>query len=204
MKTQLIRFIALIFAPLAALVWTSCSTPPPPAPVRDSSTNYVEGIPGGVTVDTYEVTTAVSAIDHEKRTATLLTSDGTEIPYKAGPNVPNFDQVRVGDHVKTTVAEQVVVFVREKSGRRNNDGQANLVALNPKGEKPGVVTAGTVEVTTRVKAVDLEHHKATLLFPDGTTKVISVRPDVKLSPSDVGREVVIQATRAVAVRVEKP
>src|SRR4051794_40599168 len=85
MKTPPVKFIALIFAPVAALVCASCSTAPPPVPVRDSANNYIEGIPGGVTVDTYEVTTAVSAIDHEKRTATLLTSDGTEIPYKAGP-----------------------------------------------------------------------------------------------------------------------
>jgi hypothetical protein len=204
MKSKQIKMLAFVSAPVAALICASCSTSPPPAPVRDTATTQIAGIPGGISVDTYEVTTAVSAIDHQKRTATLLTSDGTEIPYTAGPEVVNFDQVKVGDHVKATVTEHVVVFVRAKGSRRNNDGEANLIALSPKGEKPSLVMAGTAEVTTRVKSVDLEHHKATLLFPDGTTKTYAVRPDVKLSPADVGREVVIQATRSVAVRVEKP
>jgi hypothetical protein len=64
--------------------------------------------------------------------------------------------------------------------------------------------ADTAEVTTRVKSVDLKQHKATLEFPDGSTKTVAVRPNAKLSATDVGREVVIQVTQAVAVRVEKP
>jgi hypothetical protein len=64
--------------------------------------------------------------------------------------------------------------------------------------------ADTAEVTTRVKSVDLKQHKATLEFPDGSAKTVAVRPNVKLSATDVGREVVIQVTQAVAVRVEKP
>ena len=63
--------------------------------------------------------------------------------------------------------------------------------------------AHTVEVTTRVKSVNLKKHEATLEFPNGKTKTFLVRPDVKLSATDVGREVVIRATEGVAVRVEK-
>ena len=64
--------------------------------------------------------------------------------------------------------------------------------------------ADTVEVTARVKSVDLARHKATLEFPDGSTRTVSVRPDVKLSSTDVGREIVFRTTEALALKVEKP
>lgn len=195
------KLIALAIVPVAALTLTSCSTKP--TGESRGVAAYQEGVPGGVIVDTFQITATVTAVDHAKRKATLVTPDGKKTEYKAGPEVINFDQVRVGDQLKVTVAEQLVVYVREK-GEARTDGQAGLIALAPKGTKPGVLMADTVEVTTRVKSVDLKKHKATLQFPDGSTKTVAVRPDVKLSASDVGREVVIQATEAIAVLVEKP
>ena len=201
MKTIQTKLIALALIPSAIFLFTSCSTEP--SGEGRTVAAYQEGVPGGVIVDTYQITATVTAVDHAKRQATLVTPDGKKTQYKAGPEVINFDQVRVGDQVKATVAEQLVVYVREK-GEARSDGQAGLIALAPKGAKPGVLMADTVEVTTRVKSVDLKNRKATLEFPDGSTKTVSVRPDVKLSTTDVGREVVIQATEAIAVLVEKP
>ena len=142
-------------------------------------------------------------MDHSKRTYTLVTPDGRKTQYKAGPEVTNFDQVRKGDQVKATVTEQLVVRAREK-GETRSDGETGFIALSPQGGKPGVVMADTVEVTARVKSVDVEKRKATLEFPDGTTRTVTVRPDVKLASSDVGREIVFRATESVAVKVEKP
>ena len=56
-----------------------------------------------------------------------------------------------------------------------------LVALAPKGAKPGGIMAATTQVTAKVTAIDVEHHKATLQFEDGTTRTVAVRPDVDLA-----------------------
>lgn len=196
--------MAPALAAAALLVCASCSTTPPPPPEHSTTRAYGEGVPGGVTVDTFEVTARITAVDRARREATLLTADGKHTLYKAGPEVRNFDQVQVGDQVKATVTEELVVYVREQSGRRNSDGQAGIVVLATRGVKPGSFAAETFEVTTRVRAVDLTNHKVTLEYPDGSIKTFAVRPDVKLSPTDVGREVVIQATHSVVIRVEKP
>ncbi len=45
---------------------------------------------------------------------------------------------------------------------------------------------------------------ATLQFPDGKAKNFVVRPDVDLTKVKLGEEVVIRATEALAVVVEKP
>ena len=171
---------------------------------RSSTTDYKQGVPGGVTLDTYQITSTVVDVDHAKRQYTLMTPDGRKTRYTAGPEVINFDQVREGDKVRATVTEQLLVSVREKGQPRTQDQTATQVTVAPKGAKPEVVMVDTAEVTARVKSVDLKHHKATLEFPDGRTRTVSVRPDVKLSDADVGREVVFQATEAIAVKVEKP
>ena len=99
-------------------------------------------------------------MDHEKRHLTLLTSDGEEMSYLAGPEVANFNQIEVGDHVKATVTQQLIVYAREKGSSSNNDGSSSMVALAPKGQKPGVVMAHTVEVTTRVKICGSEETRS--------------------------------------------
>lgn len=202
MKNKTYQLVLPVFLPAVVLSLASCSSTPEPSGEETSITAYQMGVPGGVTVDTLQITASVTAVNHEQRTATLVTPDGKKTEFKAGSEVLNFDQVRVGDQVTATITEQLIVYVREK-GEAGRDGQAGLIALAPKGAKPGALMAETVEITTRVKAVDLKNHKATLEFPDGRTKAFAVRPDVKLSASDVGREVVIQITQAVAVRVEK-
>ena len=79
-----------------------------------------------------------------------------------------------------------------------------MVALAPKGAKPGGIMAETTQVTAKVTAIDTEHRQATLQFDDGTTQTVAVRPDVDLSKRKVGDKVVIRTTEALAITVEKP
>jgi hypothetical protein len=162
-----------------------------------------KGMPGGSVVETYKVTATVTAVDAATRKVTLVTPDGKQNTVTAGPDVVNFSQIQVGDQVKATVAEQLVVFVR-KLGEPSNDGAAAAIALAPVGAKPGVLMANTVEVTAKVEALDLAHRKATLRFPDGTSKTLSVRKDVDMTKGKIGDDVVFRTTEALAITVEKP
>jgi phage baseplate assembly protein gpV len=149
------------------------------------------------------MTATVTDIDAAKRKVTLVTSDGEKTTVKCGPEVINFDQIRVGDQLKATVTEELAVAMAAE-GAPPSDGGAAVVALAPKGAKPGGIVANTVQVTAKVTAIDLKHHKATLQFPDGTSKTVAVRPDVDLTQRKVGEEVVIRTTEAVALSVQKP
>ncbi len=209
MKTNTSKLVVLSLVPAAVLVCTSCSSTDSAAEggtaaTASRETSTQKGVPGGVVIDTYQITAKVAEVDHAKRTYTLETPDGRKTPYKAGPEVINFDQVRVGDRVRATVTDSLVIRVRDKGEVATSaDGETGVIAVTPKGSKPGVLMADTIEVTTRVKSVDPANHKATLEYPDGGTRTVSVRPDVKLSAADVGREVVIRSTEAVAIKVEK-
>ena len=207
MKTIITRKLAaggLMLVMVMVMVLTSCSSTPPYAQVHESSTVVTQnGVPGGVAVETYKSSATVTAIDPAMRSVTVVSPNGATATFKAGPEVINFDQIHVGDQIRATLTKQLVVFLRtpdEPAG----DGGAAAIALAPKGTKPGVVMADTVEVTAKVEAVNLKRHEATLLFPDGTSKTVPVRPDVDLTKAKLGEEVVIRTTQSVALLVEKP
>lgn len=162
-----------------------------------------KGVPGGVAVETYKSSATVTAIDPDTRSVTVVSPNGAKATFKCGPEVVNFNQIHVGDQIKATLTKKLVVFLR-KSGEPAVDSGASMVALAPIGAKPGVVMADTVEVTTKVESVDLKHHEATLLFPDGSAKTVQVRPDVDLTQAKLGEKVVIRTTQSVALLVEKP
>ena len=125
---------------------------------------------------------------------------GIKTTVKVGPEAINFDQIQVGDRLKITAAEELVVYCGRTKARRPADGGAQLVALAPKGAKPGGMMVETTQVTAKVTAIDLEHRKATLEFEDGTTRTVAVRPDVDLSKRKVGDKVVIRTDRSAGHR----
>ena len=201
MKPNTLKLTTLALLPAALLTFTSCSSTPKIEPTTTAV--YQQGVPGGIIVETYKNTATVTAIDAANRKVTLVTPDGRKETFKAGPEVVNFDQIRIGDQVKATLTEQLAVYMA-KDNPPASEGEAALVALAPKGAKPGGLMANTVQVIAKVTAIDLKHHKATLKLPDGTTKTVAVRKDVDLTQRQVGEEVVIRCTEAIAIAVEKP
>lgn len=161
------------------------------------------GVPGGTVVQTFELTAKVVAIDAAARKLTLLSPDGIKQTVKVGPDAINFDQIHVGDQLAVTVAEELVVYVVGE-GEARNDSAAQLVALAPKGAKPGGIMVATAQVTAKVTAIDAQNQKATLQFEDGTTRAVAVRQDVDLTKRKVGDKVVIRTTETLALAVRKP
>lgn len=205
MKTNVLKWSLFSLAPAAMLALVSCSSnsSSSSAGLLSSSGAYQPGVPGGVMVDTYKMNATVTRIDADKRKVTLLTRDGKETTVKCGPEVINFDQIRVGDQLKVRVTQELAVAMATP-GAPPNDGGADMVALAPKGAKPGGMMASTVQVTAKVTAIDLKHHKATIQLPDGSSKSFDVRPDVDLTQRKVGEEVVLRFTEALAISVQKP
>lgn len=201
MKTKTLKWVGATLGSAVMLSLTSCSSTPKVEP--NTTAVYQPGVPGGIYVQTYKNTATVTAIDAANRKVTLVTPDGRKETFKAGPEVVNFDQIRVGDQVKATLTEQLAVYMA-KGNPPASEGAAAVVTSAPEGAKPGALMANTVQLIAKVKAIDLKHHKATLELSDGTTKTFAVRKDVDLTQRQVGEEVVIRATEAVAIAVEKP
>ena len=198
------RCVAGLALALFPLALTSCSSTPKTAEVHQTTVVLTQpGVPGGTTVDTYESSAIVTAIDAGTRLVTVVSSNGATATFECGTNIINFDQIHVGDQIRAKLTKEVVVSLGS-ADEPAMDGVAGAVALPVKGAKPGIALADMVQVTAIVKAIDFERHEATLLFPDGTTKTVKVRPDVDLTKAKLGQQVVIRTTRSVAFLVEKP
>jgi hypothetical protein len=161
---------------------------------------FVEGTAGGVFVQTREITAKVAAIDTANRKVTLISEDGIKQVVKVGSEAINFDQIRVGDQLKATVTEELVV----QMGRKDEVfGGAAIVALAPKGAKPGGFIADALQVTGTVTTIDMAKRTATLKFEDGTTKTFPVRSDVDLGKLQVGDKVMFRVTEMIAISIGK-
>jgi len=169
----------------------------------ETTSGFVQGFPGGTFVQTRELVATVTAVDKGARKVTLLSADGIRETVRVRPEVANFNQVQIGDRLKIVATEELVVNMVEP-GDSANTGSAGLVALAPKGAKPGGVLAETTWLTATVTGVDARSHTATLKFEDGSTRTLRVRGDVDLNESRIGRKVVFSATEMVAISVEKP
>lgn len=198
------KLIALALVPVAMLVFISCTTThSTPFTKSNPNASYQEGVPGGVVVDTYELTAHVTAIDAEKRTVTVVDTHTNTTTFECGPEVANFDQIRVGDRLKAKLAAALVVAMAD-TNNPSLDGSSTTVLLAPKGAKPGAIMAETTQVTAKLTGVDTLRHQATLHFPDDTVRTYAVRPDVDLAHMQLGQDVVIRATMAMAIWVRTP
>ena len=157
--------------------------------------------PAAVEVVTAKTSATVESIDRATRTVTLKNIGGAVTTYKCGPEVRNFDQIKVGDHVKAELVESFAVFVG-KGAAAPSAKLVSATALAPKGSKPGVVMADTTQITAKVVSVDAAGHSVALSGPLGKTRSFSVDPTVDLSGVQVGDDVVVRYTEGLAITVE--
>ena len=162
-----------------------------------------EGVPGGVVTSEVEVRATVIAIDAEARHFVLQDGSGNQRKIQAPPEMVNFSQLAVGDKVLAKIVVETVSYLKPVGEASGESGGATVVAAPEVGQKPGMVVADQAELTALVESIDFDRRVATLRFPDGSTEIIGVRSDVELSEDQIGREVVIRTTMALAISVVK-
>lgn len=161
------------------------------------------GMPGGVITNVKTVEATVEGIDYQKRTVTLKGSKGNTVTLTVSKDVKNFDQIKKGDKVKGQYLEQVAVFVR-KASEPADAMEVSTVGVAPKGEKPGIVSVSTIEITANVQAIDQKKRTITLKGPEGNVVTYTVDKSVKrFTEVKKGDQVVLRVTEAYAINVTK-
>ena len=160
--------------------------------------------PGAIAVSVLKASATVEAVDAAKRTVTLKGQAGETRTLKCGPEVRNFDQIKVGDSVNLTFVDEVAAYVRKADAPPMAEEGA-MVALAPKGAKPGVMMAETVEVKAKIESVNTKKHTITFLNPDGSKKTVKVGKKAKeLKELQKGDDVVLRITQAMLIDVKAP
>jgi hypothetical protein len=123
----------------------------------------------------------VSSVDRSAGTIILRTARKAETStYKLGPKVSGLDDIRAGDVVRATVAEDLTIYVLR-------DGQLPDAR-------------GTVSVDARVLMVDPAYRLLTLQYPDGQKETFKVPLGTRLEQMEAGDSVVIRPLELLALR----
>ena len=138
-------------------------------------------IQGAIAVKSVKDAAIVSSVDRSAGTIALRTSRKAETAtYKLGPKVSGLDDIKAGDVVQATVAEELTIYVL-RDGLLSDAG-------------------GTVSVDARVLAVDPSYRLLKLQYPDGQNETLKVPLGTKLEQMGAGDSVVIRPVEALALR----
>jgi Cu/Ag efflux protein CusF len=150
-----------------------------------------------------QATATVQAIDLKKRKVTLKGENGEVFDVTVGKEVKNLPQVKVGDLVKVKYYESIGVEVM-KAGEAPKGASSMAVGARAKpGQMPSGLIGKQVTVTAKVEAIDKKTQEVTLKGPEGKTVKVHVKNPNNLKNVQVGDDVVITYTEAMAISVER-
>ena len=167
-----------------------------------SSGAVVDRQPGKVGMaQAVDVTATISALDAAKREITLKGPDGKEVTMVAGPEVKNYNQLKVGDKVDIQYVEALVLELKKGGGLPvARTDKEEMTGAKP-GEKPGVKGARQLTVVGDVIALDPATQTVTLKGPQRTAE-LKVRDPEQFKLISKGDQIQATYTEALAVAVK--
>lgn len=137
-------------------------------------------IQSAIQVESVEEAAVVAAIDRSAGTIVLRTHGMAETAkYRTGPKLADLTDIKAGDVVQVTVAEELAVYVLRD------------------GELPG---QGRMAADARVLAVDPSYRLLRLQYPNGRSETLKVPIGTRLEQMSAGDSVVIEPIEVLALR----
>lgn len=114
----------------------------------------------------------VLAVNKATRELTLERTDGSPVVVVAGPEVRNFDQIRVGDKVtaRYVVTLSARLLAPDEPNTKTSIGA--LAARAQPGQRPAGAIGADVAMTVVIKSVDVDKHLVIFTGPDGALDVV--------------------------------
>ena len=171
-----------------------------PAAVSAQTAAVVGGTaPGKAGVaEVVKLTATVTALDKATRDVTLKGPQGNELTLTAGPDVKNFDQIKVGDQVNVEFIQTLTLELKKGGGLVvARTEQKGAVAAKP-GEKPAAAAGRQVTIVADVIATDPAKQTITLKGPKQTVDMRITDPE-QFKRIAKGDQVEATYTQAVAM-----
>ena len=183
---------ALGLAPLLLLIATLVAT----GCAHEASKPFVKDT-------TLQVSATVEAVNPVTRMVMMRGPNGPA-SIVAGPQVQNFDQIRVGDKVTVTYYAGMAAQLNKSGAPAPADADGTKTYIAPLGAKPAAGVGQAISTTVKIESVDTSFDTVTFKRPDGFMRTVAVESaDGKkfirtLKPGD---SVDVVYTEAVAVQV---
>ena len=151
---------------------------------------------------TVSASATIQAIDTTARTITLRNDRGEEDIYSVGPEVKRFNEMKIGDTVKMTYMESLVLQIRKAGGAPGPTSVQGSVTPGT-GRLPAATAAVQDKMTVTVKAIDPSLPSITVTTPDSRTITRKVENTKNLEGVNVGDLIDITYTRALLTAIER-
>jgi hypothetical protein len=154
---------------------------------------------GGVAQIT-QVTATITAINPSTREVTLKAPDGKEVVVTAGPEVKNFNMMKVGDTVTAQYVDALTLELKKGGGYTvGRTEQTGAMAAKP-GEQPAGAVGRQVTIIADVIDVNPDKQSVTLRGPNRTVELVVSDPE-QFKRVAKGDQVEATFTEAVAISV---
>jgi Cu/Ag efflux protein CusF len=171
-------------------------------PATAQSTAVVAGKAPGVVgaARTVELTAKITAVDAKTREVTLKGPKGNELTVVAGPEVKNFNQLKVGDSVDVQFLQSVVLELKKGGGKPvARTEKAGAVTAKP-GATPGAMAGRQMTIVGDVVNVDTSTKTVTVRGPKRTVD-LDVQDPEQLKLIAKGDQIEATYTEAAAISV---
>jgi hypothetical protein len=145
-------------------------------------------------------TATITAIDKGSRAVTLQAANGDRKTFTVGPAVTRFNQLKVGDVIRATYYESLVLQLR-KPGAAVAPSTSTSTAERLK-DRPGGVVAMQETTAVTVKAVDTNVPSLTVVTAAGLTETWKIADRKNLEGVAPGDRIEMTYTKGVVVAAE--
>lgn len=147
-------------------------------------------------------TATVQAIDSTGRKVTLRNDKGEEDTFSVGPEMKRFEELKVGDKVKMTYYQSLILQVR-KPGEKANVPGVDAALTRAKGAMPGATLAAQEKMNVTVKAIDPAVPSITVTTDDGRTVTRKIENKKYLEGVKVGDKIDVTYTESILMEVQR-
>lgn len=151
--------------------------------------------------DSVTATATIQAIDKANRLVTLKDESGAEDTMQVGPAMKRFDELKVGDKVKVTYSESLVLQVRKPGDAVTTAGDTAKLTKGT-GASPSATLSSQQTTSVDVVAIDQKLPSITVKTADGRTVTRKVEDRKNLEGVKVGDKIDITYTQAAIISVE--
>jgi len=188
--------------PLTRAIAIAAAVALAPAAGAQTGSAMVGTAPGGaVAVQTLKIAATITAIDKSTRDVTVKGPEGKLVTVTAGPEVKNFDKLKVGDKVDLQYLEALTLELKKGGGMIVARTEQAAAASAKPGEKPGAGAGRQVTIVADVVALDPAKQMVTLKGPQRTVDLRITDPE-QFKRIAKGDQVEAKYTQAVALTVE--
>jgi len=145
-------------------------------------------------------TMTIQAIDSTTRALTVKLENGEEDTFQVGPEMKRFNELKVGDKVKASYYESLVLQLR-KPGEASSKAKDELAGTVGKGASPSATIARQQMTTVTVQKIGTAPPSITVQTADGRTVTRKVENPKLLESVKPGDRIDITYTQALLADV---